>query len=117
VASIQREENMGHKSKLGLLEIHGLVIPVAWDEEGNPISVAVATFDEDEYTVERDEKGDHLFGLLRREVEVRGEVWIRDGAKTIRVQKYVLIKKPELSEGTSKEEGRNHTRENSVPSR
>jgi hypothetical protein len=93
VGSRERENKVKHKTNLDLLKIHGLIIPVAWDEEGNPASVAVATFDEDEYIVDRDEKGDHLLGLLRKEVEVTGVVGIEDGFKTIKVRKYVLNKK------------------------
>lgn len=92
-------------------KIQGLIVPVDWDEEGNPLSVAVSTFDEEEYIVEKDKKGDKLFGLLREQVEVRGEVWIRDGVKTIKVKKYVLINKPELINKTYNEELGNHTRE------
>ena len=92
-------------------KIQGLIIPVDWDEEGNPLSIAVSTFDEEEYIVEKDKKGDKLFGLLREQVEVRGEVWIRDRIKTIKVKKYVLINKPELINGTFDEELGNHARE------
>ena len=102
---------MAHKKDIRKCEIQGLIVPVAWDEEGNPLSVAVATFDEDEYIVERDEKGDDLFGVLRKEVEVTGVVGIKDGAKTIKVKKYLLIKKPELIDGTLEEECRNHAGE------
>jgi len=102
---------MGKESNLGLNKIQGLIIPVAWDEEGNSLSVAVATFDEDEYLVHKDEKGDHLLGLLRREVEVTGVVGIKDGIKTIKVSKYLLVKKPALSNEILEEEGENYARE------
>ena len=93
---------MAHKKEQEELRIQGLIVPVAWDEEGNPLSIAVSTFDEEEYIVERDIKGQQLFGLLREQVEVRGEVRIRDGAKTIKVKKYVQIKKSELVESASR---------------
>ena len=102
---------MGKKSNLGLCIIQGLIIPVEWDEKGNPLSVAVATFDEDEYLVHRDEKGDHLLGMLRKEVEVSGVVGMKDGGKTIKIKDYVLIKKPELSDETLEEKEGNHAGE------
>ncbi|MBN1833749.1 MAG: hypothetical protein JW896_16725 [Deltaproteobacteria bacterium] len=92
---------MAHKKNQTDFKIQGLIVPVSWDEEGNPLSVAVSTFDEKEYIVQKDIKGNQLFGLLREQVEVRGEVRIRDGVKTIKVKKFVLIKKPELIDGTS----------------
>ncbi len=101
---------MAHKKDKEELKIQGLVVPVAWDEGGNPLSTAVSTFDEEEYIVEKDIKGDQLFGLLREEVEVTGVLGIKDGIKTIKVTKYVLIKKPELSEKTSEEQTGNHVR-------
>jgi uncharacterized membrane-anchored protein len=101
MVSIMREEDMVHKKDQGEFKIQGLIVPVTWDEEGNPLSVAVSTFDEEEYIVEKDIKADQLFGLLREQVEVMGKVWIRDGAKTIKVKEYVLIKKPESSDETS----------------
>jgi hypothetical protein len=102
---------MAHKKEQEELRIQGLIVPVAWDEEGNPLSIAVSTFDEEEYIVERDIKGQQLFGLLREQVEVRGKVHTGDGAKTIKVKKYVLIKKPELIGGFLREEGGNQARE------
>ena len=92
-------------------KIQGLIVPVDWDEEGNPLSVAVAAFDENEYLVHRDEKGNHLLGLLREQVEVRGEFLIRDGAKTIKIKNYELIKKPELNDEILHEEFGRHIRE------
>lgn len=99
ISSRKSEENMKHKPDLGLFKIQGLIIPSAWDKEGNVLAVVVSTFDEDEYLVERDEKGEQLFGLLREEVEVSGVVGIKDGIKTIKVKKYFLNKKLEFIEG------------------
>lgn len=93
---------MAHQKKQGEFKLQGLIVPVAWDEEGNPTSVAVSTFDEKEYIVQKDIKGNQLIGLLREQVEVKGEVRIRDGVKTIKVKQYVLIKKPELVEIASR---------------
>ena len=69
---------MKQKPDLELFKIQGLIIPSAWDKEGNVLAVAVSTFDEDEFLVHRDEKGEQLLGLLREEVEVSGVVGIKD---------------------------------------
>ncbi len=84
---------MNQDTDLGLFRIHGLIIPSAWDKEGNVLNVAVFTFDEDQYFVDGDEIGKQLIGLLRGKVEVCGVVGIKDGLKTIKVKKYVLNKK------------------------
>jgi hypothetical protein len=102
------EESMAHRKNQAELTIQGLIVPVAWDEEGNPLSVAVATFDENEYIVHRDEKGKHLLGLLRREVEVTGVVGIKDGIKTIKVLKYGLNTKLKPTKNTSREKHEDH---------
>jgi hypothetical protein len=111
MVTIIREEDMAHRKDQRGFKIQGLIIPVAWDEGGNPLSIAVSTFDEEEYIVEKNIIGDQLFGLLREEVGVTGVLGIKDGIKTIKVTKYVLIKKPELSEETSEKQTGNHTRE------
>jgi hypothetical protein len=102
---------MTEKKDQGKCIIQGLIVPVAWDGEGNPLTVAIATFDEKEYLVHRDEKGDQMLGLLRREVEVTGVDGIKDGIRTIKVNKCVLINKPEFLDSAFNEETVNHARE------
>ena len=79
---------MKQKKNLGLFKIQGLIIPVDWDEGGHVLAVAVSTFNEEEYLVEKGGKGDELLGLLRKEVAVSGVVGIREGGKTIKVKRY-----------------------------
>ena len=43
-----------------------------WDEKGNVVGVAISTFNEDEYLVDRNEKGVKLMRFIRLEVEIRG---------------------------------------------
>ena len=105
---------MAHKKDLGLFKIRGLVIPAAWGEKGKVLAVAVSTFKEDEYLVARDEKGDQLLGLLREEVEVSGEVGIKDDVKTIKVKKYLLIKESEFIEGALEKQREGHAKRESV---
>lgn len=86
---------MKQETDPGLFKIRGIIIPSAWDEEGHVLAVAVSTFIEEEYLVEKDKRGNQLLRLLREEVEVSGVARIEEGVKTIKVEKYLLIKKPE----------------------
>ena len=90
------------KKKLGkkddpdheLITIRGLVTPVAWDEKGHITAVAVSTFDEDEYLIDKVDKWQQLLSLIRKEVEICGELREESGKKIIRVKKYNI--KPHL---------------------
>ena len=72
------------------VKIRGIIVPSEWDEKGTVISISLSTFDEDEYLIEKDEKGGQLLLLIREEVEVRGIVREEDGNKIIRIKKYHL---------------------------
>ena len=69
-----------------LIAIKGIVIPVDWDQEGNPVSVAIATHTEEEYLVSNDLKGKELFILIREGVEITGLVKEIAGIKIIKVK-------------------------------
>ena len=69
-----------------LRAIKGIVIPVDWDQNGNPISVAIASHTEDEYLVSNDSKGKELFNLIREGVEVTGLVKEVAGIKIVEVK-------------------------------
>ena len=69
-----------------LRAIKGIVIPVDWDQNGNPISVAIASHTEDEYLICNDSKGKELFNLIRKEVEITGVVKEVAGIKLIKVK-------------------------------
>jgi hypothetical protein len=69
-----------------LTAIKGIVIPVDWDQNGNPVSVAIATHTEEEYLVSNDLKGKELFILIREGVEITGLVKEIAGIKIIKVK-------------------------------
>ena len=51
----------------------GIIVPVEWDVEGNPIRVALSTNDEAEYLIDRRSgKGREVAKLLREQVQVEG---------------------------------------------
>lgn len=51
----------------------GIVVPIEWDEAGNPLAIAIATEDEQEYRIADDgRQGRALRKLLRRRVRITG---------------------------------------------
>ncbi|MBC8433128.1 MAG: hypothetical protein H8D96_14565 [Desulfobacterales bacterium] len=73
--------------------IRGIVIPVAWDEKGDVISVAIATYQEEKYLVADSSTGRRLISLLKKSVAVEGVIKDEDTdkiiyAKTIRIDQY-----------------------------
>ena len=71
-----------------LRRIRGLVIPTDWDEQGNVASVAIATPNEEEYSVGMDDKGKELIAFLREKVEVSGIVREEEDKKVVKVEKF-----------------------------
>jgi hypothetical protein len=67
--------------------IKGIIIPTAWDSEGNIISLAIATSDEQEYLIGNNGQNKNLLPLLRQEVVVVGSVERCKGHKIIEVAK------------------------------
>jgi hypothetical protein len=68
-----------------LNKIQGLVIPTNWDAEGKVLDIAIATFDEDQFFVERNENIEELFKLIGQFVVVRGIIQAADNMKMITV--------------------------------
>jgi len=73
-----------------MIRIRGIVIPVEWDEEGNVVSVAVSAHDEDEYLIDGQGRGEEFKALMRREVEIRGELREERKKKIVTVKEYNL---------------------------
>lgn len=73
--------------------IRGIVIPAAWDEKGDVISVAIATYHEAKYLVADNITGRRLMSLLTKRVAVDGVIRDEDTvkiiyAKTIRIDQH-----------------------------
>ena len=66
--------------------IKGIVIPSDWDSNGNVISMAIATRNEEEYIIENHQKLLNLKELLRQEVVVNGSIKCRNNSKIINVK-------------------------------
>ena len=71
--------------------VMGIVIPIEWDEHGNPLATTISTPGEREYLVEHDSMGEALLGLVRQEIEVIGVLRkCSKGGSRIRVSSYRL---------------------------
>lgn len=74
------------ESRKEQITIRGILVPVDWDGEGNVIRIAIMAAKEEEYLVEENVGGRRLFGLIQREVEVRGVMREEASQKIITVQ-------------------------------
>ena len=80
-----------------LITIRGVVIPADWDERGIVISINIATFDEEEFSIEKNDVAEELFMHLGQGVEVTGHFQEVNGKKTLKV---IRLDKAEIrSEG------------------
>ena len=69
-------------------KIRGVVIPTAWDDQGNVTGIAISSHDENEYQVDPKGKGPELLSHIRKEVEAAGVVREEEGKKIVRIKKY-----------------------------
>ena len=67
--------------------LEGIIIPVAWDNKGNVVDLAIATRDEREYLITDKDQIARLKPLLRQEVELKGSVHTKKGTCFIKVKK------------------------------
>ncbi len=65
--------------------IRGIVVPTDWDDNGNVISLAIASCDEQEYLIENHQQIANLWTLLRREVIAMGSIRCGKEQKIIKV--------------------------------
>lgn len=76
-------------------KIRGVVIPTAWDDQGNVTGIAVSSHDENEYQVDPKGKGPELLLHIRKEVEAAGVVREEEGKKIVRIRKYTVSERIE----------------------
>jgi hypothetical protein len=70
------------------VSIKGIIIPVAWDAEGNVTKAAISAFNEEEYLIEENGEGKRLLSLMQKVVEVSGVMRREAGNKVLRVEKF-----------------------------
>ena len=78
-------------------KIRGVVVPMAWDERGNVVAIALSTHDEDEYAIDKEGKGEELLSLIRKEIVANGIVTEREKKKVIRIMNY-SVKRGKVAE-------------------
>jgi len=66
--------------------IQGILVPIDWDSEGNPIKAAVFSDKEEEYQIKNRKKVKELAGLMKQRVEVMAVVRTESGRKVITVR-------------------------------
>ena len=78
------------KGSSKVTKIRGVVIPTAWDDQGNVTGIAISSHDENEYQVDHKGKGPELLLHIRKEVEAAGVVREEEGKKLVRIRKYTV---------------------------
>jgi hypothetical protein len=74
------------------ITIRGLLVPIDWDEKGNITEIAVSTYFEEEYLIEKNVRGEEMLPFLRQKVKVIGFVRMDErGRKIVRVEEYEVI--------------------------
>ena len=71
-------------------KIRGVIIPTAWDDQGNVTGIIISSHDENEYLVDQKGKGTELLPHIRKEVEAAGVVREEEGKKIVRIRKYTV---------------------------
>jgi hypothetical protein len=79
-------------------KIRGVIIPTAWDDQGNVTGIAISSHDENEYLVDHKGKGPELLFHIRKEVEAAGVVREEEGKKIVRIRKYTVKEGIEAAE-------------------
>jgi hypothetical protein len=78
------------KGSSKVTKIRGVVIPTAWDDQGNVTGIAISSHDENEYQVDPKGKGPELLLHIRKEVEAAGVVREEEGKNIVRIRKYTV---------------------------
>jgi hypothetical protein len=87
----KKRDNLGPNSKGRFIKIRGLIIPVGWDDGGAVTGIVVSAFNEQEYLISGEARGEELLAFLRSEVEVHGVLVVEGDHQKINVMDYRLI--------------------------
>jgi hypothetical protein len=79
--------------KKSISNIEGIIVPVRWDEAGNPIAVALATPREEELIINmKSARAKELLELLQKKVRIDGSIAKLDkNHKMITIRRYLQI--------------------------
>ena len=86
-------KNKHSTSKKSISDIEGIIVPVRWDEDGNPIAVALATSQEEELLINmKSAKARDLLKLLQKKVRIAGSITkLENDQKMITIRRYLQI--------------------------
>lgn len=86
-------KNKHSLSKKSISNIEGIIVPVRWDDDGNPIAVALATSQEEEFLINmKSAKARDLLKLLQKKVRIAGSITKLDNdKKMITIRRYLQI--------------------------
>ena len=86
-------KNKHSTSKKPISDIEGIIVPVRWDEDGNPVDVALASSQEEEFLINmKSAKARDLLKLLQKKVRISGSITKLDkGKKIITIRRYQQI--------------------------
>lgn len=73
-----------------IINLMGIVMPVEWDEQGDPLEFALFTYDEQEFLIDpKSLCGKELAGILQQKIRVTGTLGKKVGKRrTIKVFQY-----------------------------
>ena len=79
--------------KKSIGDIEGIIVPVRWDNDGNPIAVALATSQEEELLIDmKSTKAGELLGLLQKKVRISGSITKLDNdQEMLTIRRYLQI--------------------------
>ena len=71
----------------------GIIIPIDWDEHGNPVTIALSAYDEHEYLIdELQGKGKELQKMLQPKIKVDGVLGsLIANRRKIIIKSYILL--------------------------
>ena len=75
------------------VSVIGIVVPVDWDENGNPVVIEISSHDEQEFIIDnRNKKGKELEKLIRQKVRVIGDLLDSESnRKKIRIKSFTKL--------------------------
>ena len=76
------------------ITVNGLIIPAQWDKQGTVNGVAIAGFDEVNYSIRMDKMGKNLLALLHEEVVISGNIINVKNSDIIKVLKFQRTRVP-----------------------
>ena len=85
-----------------MVTINGIVIPIEWDDIGNVMAIALSTFDEKEYVIDKRGRGIELISHLREELEISGVLSQVENNQVITVTDYMINKEAGLKKRLAK---------------